>query len=521
MKESVSQAAQEKLTEWKMAIAPASNHTDGIDFKELLRYLKSSMGIHIELIHCKDYGEAVQLLQDGVAQIGWLGHYAYLISSREGQVIPLALSVTKDDKSSSYRSLFITQSDSHLKSLVDVKNHRIAVGDSLSTSGYLIPKKELLAVGIRLDNATEFASIMRVKNHDEAISMVRAGSVDVAPVSSVNFQENIDEGIISPDEFCILHQSEDIPGAPLVCSHTLDAKQRDQLRDHLLQAHKHVQLRGYGGKLKYFTDPVESHRKYLESHLRPQWGLRVYVTLLVTVLFLVAISRDLEIDLTTAFSDGPQYIVDIISRMLPPDFSRLETFLLSMLETIEMAILGTVLAIILSVPLGFLTARNVNSHQILLFITRTVVIFFRAIPEFIMAMVLVIAIGFGALPGILALGLHTMGFLAKFYGEDIEHVAVGPIEALESTGASKMQVIMFAIVPQIIPSFVGNNLYILDRNIRMATMLGIVGAGGIGYELQSAFRMFRYPEVSAIIIIIFVTIFLIDLLSSYIRSRIA
>jgi phosphonate transport system permease protein len=110
-----------------------------------------------------------------------------------------------------------------------------------------------------------------------------------------------------------------------------------------------------------------------------------------------------------------------------------------------------------------------------------------------------------------------MGFLAKFFAEEIEHVSPEPIEALKATGANQYQIVMFAIVPQIIPSFVGFTLYILDRNIRMATMLGIVGAGGIGYRLQSAFRMFQYREVSAIIIIIFVTIYLIDILSSKLR----
>ena len=135
-------------------------------------------------------------------------------------------------------------------------------------------------------------------------------------------------------------------------------------------------------------------------------------------------------------------------------------------------------------------------------------------------MILVIAIGFGAMPGVLALGLHTMGFLSKFYAEDIEHINNGPIDALKSSGATKGQIISFGVIPQILPAFVANNLYILDRNVRMATMLGIVGAGGIGYELQSSFRMFEYERVSAIVIIIFLTIFIIDHLSSYIRSKI-
>ena len=135
-------------------------------------------------------------------------------------------------------------------------------------------------------------------------------------------------------------------------------------------------------------------------------------------------------------------------------------------------------------------------------------------------MILVIAIGFGAMPGVLALGIHTMGFLAKFYAEDIEHINKGPIDALKSSGATKNQIISFGVIPQILPAFVANNLYILDRNVRMATMLGIVGAGGIGYELQSSFRMFEYQRVSAIIILIFVTIFFIDHCSSFIRSKI-
>ena len=133
-------------------------------------------------------------------------------------------------------------------------------------------------------------------------------------------------------------------------------------------------------------------------------------------------------------------------------------------------------------------------------------------------MILVIAIGFGAMPGVLALGLHTMGFLAKFYAEDIEHINKGPIDALKSSGATKSQIISFGVIPQILPSFVANNLYILDRNVRMATMLGIVGAGGIKNELQSSFRMFEYEKFR--VILIFLTIFIIDYLSSYIRSKI-
>ena len=265
---------------------------------------------------------------------------------------------------------------------------------------------------------------------------------------------------------------------------------------------------------------VNNKDKNLESYLKPQWSWKTFLSIVLFCSILVFIVKDLEIDFIKLMTDSSKYSGDILSRMLPPDFSNLNELIYAMFETIEIAFLGTFIAIVLSIPLGLFSARNLAPNYFVYIICKTIVIFFRAIPEFIIAMILVIAIGFGAMPGVLALGIHTMGFLAKFYAEDIEHINKGPVDALKSSGASKRQIISFAVIPQIIPSFVGNNLYILDRNIRMATMLGIVGAGGIGYELQSSFRMFEYPKVSAIIIIIFITIFLIDNLSSYIRSKI-
>jgi phosphonate transport system permease protein len=265
---------------------------------------------------------------------------------------------------------------------------------------------------------------------------------------------------------------------------------------------------------------INNKTKHLEKYLRSQWTWRTYIFIFSLIFTLSFIVIDLEINFIALFSDSSKYFGDILSRMLPPDFSNFKNLVYAMLETIEIAFLGTFIAIALSIPVGLFSARNLAPNYVVFLVARIITIFFRAIPEFIIAMILVIAIGFGAIPGVLALGIHTMGFLAKFYAEDIEHVNKGPIEALKSSGASKTQIISFAIIPQIIPSFVANNLYILDRNIRMATMLGIVGAGGIGYELQSSFRMFEYQKVSAIIIIIFITIFLIDHLSSFIRSKI-
>ena len=265
---------------------------------------------------------------------------------------------------------------------------------------------------------------------------------------------------------------------------------------------------------------VDNKDKDLATYLKPQWSWKTLTTIGILSFALVFVVNDLEINFIKLVTDSSKYFGDILSRMLPPDFSNLNQLIYAMFETIEIAFLGTFIAIVLSVPLGLFSARNLAPNYFVYIICKTIIIFFRAIPEFIIAMILVIAIGFGAMPGVLALGLHTMGFLAKFYAEDIEHINKGPIDALKSSGATKSQIISFGVIPQILPSFIANNLYILDRNVRMATMLGIVGAGGLGYELQSSFRMFEYERVSAIIILIFTTIFLIDHFSAFVRSKI-
>tara|TARA_B100000787_G_scaffold162437_1_gene143165 strand:+ start:246 stop:1073 length:828 start_codon:yes stop_codon:yes gene_type:complete len=265
---------------------------------------------------------------------------------------------------------------------------------------------------------------------------------------------------------------------------------------------------------------INNKDKDFEAYLKPQWSWKTLITIGLFIFVLIFVVKDLEIDFIKLMTDSSKYFGDILSRMLPPDFNNFQELIYAMFETIEIAFLGTFIAIVLSIPLGLFSARNLAPNYFVYILSKTIIIFFRAIPEFIMAMILVIAIGFGAMPGVLALGLHTMGFLAKFYAEDIEHINEGPIDALKSSGATKSQIISFGVIPQILPSFVANNLYILDRNVRMATMLGIVGAGGIGYELQSSFRMFEYERVSAIIILIFVTIFIIDHLSAFIRSKI-
>lgn len=504
-----------------MVVAPASDHPGGLDLEELVAFLREKTDIPINLRRCADYKAAMTALTDGSAQIGWLGSFAYKeASGSDGAIEAFAVGVPKGRSIPNYHSLFIVRSDSRIKTLPDIRNSTIALSDRYSTSGYFVPRRELADIGIDIDNEETFNKVIRVGNHDEAIRAVIDGHADVAPVSSVNLEETVASGAIEPSHFRIIHRSLDIPGASLVCARNLEPSLKQKIKALVLDAHNHIDVGGYGGLMERYVDPEDSRRKFLESYLRPQWGWRTYAGMAAFVVVFWFIAVDLEINLYRLVSDTFTYVADVMSRMLPPNFSNFDRLLLSMLETVEIAMLGTLFAVMLSIPVGLMSARNIAPNYPLYLVSRTVIIFFRAIPEFIMAMILVIAIGFGAMPGVIALGLHTMGFLAKFYAEAIEHINEDPIQALESMGASRRQVLAFAVVPQIIPAFIGYNLYILDRNIRMATMLGIVGAGGIGYELQSSFRLFEYPRVSAIIIVIFVTIFAIDMLSSYVRSKV-
>ena len=190
-----------------------------------------------------------------------------------------------------------------------------------------------------------------------------------------------------------------------------------------------------------------------------------------------------------------------------------------MLETIEIAIWATIFAIIISIPLAYFSAANYTSNRLTYSSARAIVSFFRSIPELISAMFLVLAFGFGPIAGILALGIHSAGFLGKFYAEDIENADKGPQEALKAIGASKVKILRYAVLPQVLPQYVAYNMYILDRNVRMATVIGIVGAGGIGQELKGRYDMFDYGHVATILILIFLTVFVLDQISGRIRSK--
>ncbi len=217
---------------------------------------------------------------------------------------------------------------------------------------------------------------------------------------------------------------------------------------------------------------------------------------------------------------GVPRVWTFLKGMAPPDFSRLSVYLKLMLETVAMGISGTFLAILLGAPLGVLAARNATHNSLIYNIAKEITNFFRAMPDLVFALIFVVAVGLGPFAGVLALGLNTAGFLGKFYAEAIENVDPKPVEAVQASGARLFQRISHSIFPQVLPLFNSYNLYILERNIRYSTIMGLVGAGGIGFELVMASRMFEYHQMAAMLLIILATIMVVDRLSSYLRGKV-
>lgn len=193
-------------------------------------------------------------------------------------------------------------------------------------------------------------------------------------------------------------------------------------------------------------------------------------------------------------------------------------------ETVFLALMGTTFAVVLSIPLSFMASRNLMSHTILgngvYYITRTVLNVLRSIEVVIWAVIFAATVGLGPFAGMLALVVHSIASLGKLYSEAIESIDPGPVEALTATGANRLQVIMFAVVPQFIPQFLSFTMYRWDINVRMSTVIGIVGGGGIGFILIQYINLLRWSEAGTAIWIIAIVVILMDWISSVVRKAV-
>lgn len=227
-------------------------------------------------------------------------------------------------------------------------------------------------------------------------------------------------------------------------------------------------------------------------------------------------------------SPSPQTLVQgvprigaLLGRMLPPETD--PAFLLRMvwwlLETLEIALAGTVLGVILSLPVAWLSARNLSPVPSIAFLFKGVVSFFRTVPDLVWALIFVVSVGLGAVAGTMTILVDTIGFCGRFFTEALEDSEKAPQEALEAIGASRFSILCGAALPDAMPSLINTTLFALEMAVRSSVVLGLVGAGGIGQELKSAFDLFQYQKASAIILAIFVIVLAMEWLTDKLRRR--
>ena len=210
-----------------------------------------------------------------------------------------------------------------------------------------------------------------------------------------------------------------------------------------------------------------------------------------------------------------------LARFFPPDFSLFPHLVEPALETFMIACLGTFLALVLSIPVSWFAAHNITPYKPITYpIGRAIMTLSRSVHEIVWGLIFVAAVGLGAFPGIIAVGMRSIGFISKLTAEAIEDINPGQMEAIRATGASGFQVILYAVIPQILPVFVGNTIFQWDINIRRATIMGLVGAGGLGLTFHRQLVMYNYGGVTTVIIAILMLIGIGEVGSYYGRKAI-
>ena len=260
----------------------------------------------------------------------------------------------------------------------------------------------------------------------------------------------------------------------------------------------------------------ESNKTFSNDLIRRDgWKKRLMLGVLISILGLT--SNGADIRPLALFKDAGN-MVEYAKGFFPPNFHDWRDYLHEMIITLDIAIWGTALAIISAIPLGLLCAENISPAWVHVPIRRLMDAA-RAINEMVFAMLFIVAVGLGLFAGVLALWVHTTGVLAKLFSEAVEAIDQPPVEGIRATGASALEEIVFGVIPQVLPLWISYSLYRFEANVRSASVLGMVGAGGIGQILWEIIRGFQYAETAAVLIILIVSVSVIDFLSSILRKR--
>ena len=266
----------------------------------------------------------------------------------------------------------------------------------------------------------------------------------------------------------------------------------------------------------FITNSGESWRRRTS---KDQW-IRWFFWLVGIAVIMYAWQMISEKTIWFFVADAPNQGADIAARMYPPKWSYMDKLWKPVWDTINIATLGTIIAMILAIPVAFAAARNTTPNILVRSIALFIIVSSRSVNSLIWALILVFILGPGVLAGTIAIGLRSIGFCAKLIYESIEEIDHTQVEAIEATGASGPQKMIFGILPQVLPTIAGVGIYRWDINIRESTILGLVGAGGIGLQLNGSLNTLAWTQVSLILIVILVTVFISEWVSAKIRGAI-
>lgn len=250
---------------------------------------------------------------------------------------------------------------------------------------------------------------------------------------------------------------------------------------------------------------------------RPRRTTAIIGALATVLVGLMAALGQLGID-PDRIARGWSAVGEFVTRAFPPDWSAMPRLIPAIIDTIQIAIVGTFLGILLSLILGVLAAKNMTPNPALAYLLKGIFGLTRAIPALVWALLFIVAVGLGPLPGILALAVNSVGMLGKVFSETFEEVDRGVIEALRSTGSRPVQVFLQGLIPETLPKLISWSIFRLDVNIRYAAILGIVGAGGIGWELSRAARMGDFQAAITVTLAIFLVVWAIEAVCTYLRK---
>jgi len=240
--------------------------------------------------------------------------------------------------------------------------------------------------------------------------------------------------------------------------------------------------------------------------------------LLVGAVFYIVCLKVAQVD-PAKFWEGLPRLASWAARAWPPDFSEIDTLLQRAAETVAMGTVGTSFAALLAVPVCIFAARNITPVRWAYYPARGLLNMLRGIDSFVFALIFVAAVGLGPFAGVLGVALHMAGSIAKLWAEAIEAVEPGPLEAVTMSGASRLKVIRYALIPDVLPAMSSITLYMWEFSVRASTVLGIVGAGGIGQELKNSVDLLQFDRVFTILLIILVMVTAIDATSAWLRRR--